>query len=190
MSYSTTYRLRFDQPDQAAILQAMLPTANLPIGEAREFDDAMDDVANVAEGVTISALVPTEQIRGPSHWSHDGTTFTFVADLLNPSYRHDDSFEAVPGKPSREGVLFDAITSICPLDGAHVVGAWLSEHADSWQPLVVVDGCLLRGFIQGWWPQRTGAEQVVYDGVLDRDAIGPLPNTRTVTIPANAFRRP
>lgn len=185
MGQSTTYRVRWPAAlGDLQLLQAMLPTAGLPLSRARAYDDICEDVSLVAPGVSIAGLVPTETIPEPACWSFDGTGFAFTADLLNPHHRHDDSMFAEPGEPSRERVLLDALTTTCGATDGTIVGAWMSDHSDHWHPMVFLGGRVTRGFV-GYRPGYKADGAIQHDGRLPS---GLAANEHgTVTIPSEAF---
>jgi len=187
MGQSSTYRVRWRAAlGDLELLQAMLPVVALPLSRARAYKDVCEDVSLIAPGVSISNLVPQDDAPEPTYWTYDGTHFTFTADLLNPSYRHDNSMFAEVGEPSRETALLDALSATCGAEDGTIVGAWMNDHSDHWHPMVFIGGRVMRGFVGYRHHHNKERQSVQHDGRL-RTELLPEISHRSVQIPDEAL---
>lgn len=188
MSSGTTYRLRWPTRLPAGECMASLaPCRNLPLYGPSDFEDPMFESGNVAPGITIGGLVPIDHPTEDRFWSIEGDTLVFAGALLNRFHRHDDRDDNSVGEPSRETVLLDALGRTCAALDGHVVGAWNHEYLEHWMPMVWLGGRLMRGFVNGWSPDRIGAGHRAHSGALKVDLLEIDHPNRAVVIPYDAF---
>lgn len=188
MDQTTSYRMRWrTEMDDLGILAATMEASQLPLHKAREFRDNLEDVAQITKGVSIADLVPTEQVEGPAHWRLDGDTFTFTADLKNSNYRHDGSVFPEVGEPSRETILLGALAKTCNASNGTIVGAWMNQYSDSWQPLVHIDGQIMRGCVLRAIFEENADVVEKHDGRLHTNLLKIDEDRRTVSIPLDAL---
>ncbi len=188
MSSDTSYRLRWPTRRSLGDCMTILsPCGNLPLSGAADFEDLMFESGNVAPGITIGGLVPADHLPGDLFWSLESGTLVFTAALPNRFYRHDDSDLNTVGEPSRESVLLGALERTCDAPDGHVVGAWNHEYLEHWMPMVWIGGRLMRGFVNGWSPDRIGAGHRAHSGALKVDLLEIDHPNRAVVIPYDAF---
>lgn len=186
MSSGTTYRLRWSTRMPAdQCLATLEPCRMLPLSSPSDFDDGMFDAGNVAPGVSIRALVPVDGLPEDEFWSIENGTLVFEGSLLNRFFRVDDQDTA--GEPSRETVLLDALGRTCAAPDGHIVGAWNHEYLEHWMPMVWLGGRLMRGFVNGWSPDRLGTRHRLHSGGLKVGLMEIDPLNRSVVIPYDAF---
>ena len=189
MSSHTTYRMRWPaRLDRMGCTTAMVPSTTLPLYGATksgDFGDPRfdDDPGQIAPGITIACLVPTETTEDDATWSVRDGVFAFAGELLNA---HVAAYYDDAGR-SRERVLLSGLAATCAAPDGQVVGAWTNDSLGcEWMPMVWVDGRLLRGFVDGHGGGRTGDPVVPHDGRLRIDLLDV--DGDVVTIPTEAFQ--